>query len=146
MNERHPQISPSSFTPLTNGYKTLGQKNIGRTRHVTRLGARLYWLYCAARLTARRGTLTRYLRAPVGARCRARTSGLTVPMLPNKPDDEPMVTKKKSKIPCLSLSSFLPALEGTVHSDDLYSWPRRHPPVTFTRLVALTFLSKSGVM
>ncbi|XP_037297481.1 tyrosine-protein kinase Btk29A isoform X2 [Manduca sexta] len=32
-------------------------------------------------------------------------------MLPNKPDDEPIVTKKKSKIPCLSLSSFLPALE-----------------------------------
>ncbi|XP_026326374.1 tyrosine-protein kinase Btk29A isoform X2 [Hyposmocoma kahamanoa] len=33
-------------------------------------------------------------------------------MLPNKSEDEPMVTKKKSKIPCLSLSSFLPALEA----------------------------------
>ncbi|KAI5641132.1 SH2 domain-containing protein [Phthorimaea operculella] len=33
-------------------------------------------------------------------------------MLPSKSDDEPMVTKKKSKIPCLSLSSFLPALEA----------------------------------
>jgi hypothetical protein len=37
-----------------------------------------------------------------------------VPMLQSKSEDEPMVTKKKSKIPCLSLSSFLPALEGTV--------------------------------
>ncbi|XP_037870697.1 tyrosine-protein kinase Btk isoform X5 [Bombyx mori] len=34
-------------------------------------------------------------------------------MLPNKSEDEPVVViKKKSKIPCLSLSSFLPALEA----------------------------------
>ncbi|XP_063823336.1 tyrosine-protein kinase Btk isoform X3 [Ostrinia nubilalis] len=33
-------------------------------------------------------------------------------MLQTKSEDEPMVTKKKSKIPCLSLSSFLPALEA----------------------------------
>lgn len=47
-------------------------------------------------------------------------------MLQTKSEDEPMVTKKKSKIPCLSLSSFLPALEGTVHLCDLYLWPRRY--------------------
>lgn len=67
------------------------------------------------------------------------------PMLPNKSEDEPMVTKKKSKIPCLSLSSFLPVLEGTVHFVwPLFSWPRRC--VAFTGLFALTFLSWSGVM
>ncbi|KAM3968138.1 tyrosine-protein kinase Btk29A isoform 2-T2 [Aphomia sociella] len=33
-------------------------------------------------------------------------------MLQSKSEDVPMVTKKKSKIPCLSLSSFLPALEA----------------------------------
>ncbi|CAG4940988.1 unnamed protein product [Colias eurytheme] len=45
--------------------------------------------------------------------CRARTSGrLAAPMLQIKSENEPMVTKKKSKIPCLSLSSFLPALEA----------------------------------
>ncbi|VVC98803.1 unnamed protein product [Leptidea sinapis] len=33
-------------------------------------------------------------------------------MLQTKSGEEPMVTKKKSKIPCLSLSSFLPAIEA----------------------------------
>ncbi|KAH9632758.1 hypothetical protein HF086_012093 [Spodoptera exigua] len=60
----------------------------------------------------------RYLDTFVGSRSEVSRADVRsqspVPMLPNKSEDEPMVTKKKSKIPCLSLASFLPALEGTI--------------------------------
>lgn len=65
----------------------------------------------------------RYIDTLVGSRSelsRGRPARAPVPMLQNKTEPEAMVTKKKSKIPCLSLSSFLPALEGTHISADLY--------------------------
>lgn len=64
-------------------------------------------------------------------------------MLPNKSEDEPMVTKKKSKIPCLSLSSFLPALEGTVQFVwPLFTWPRRHRLRSLVLLHSLSCLGQ----
>ncbi|KAI8440311.1 hypothetical protein MSG28_001660 [Choristoneura fumiferana] len=57
----------------------------------------------------------RYIDTLVGSRSelsRGRPARAPVPMLQNKTEPEAMVTKKKSKIPCLSLSSFLPALEA----------------------------------
>ncbi|KAF9824240.1 hypothetical protein SFRURICE_019920 [Spodoptera frugiperda] len=58
----------------------------------------------------------RYLDTFVGSRSEVSRADVRsqspVPMLPNKSEDEPMVTKKKSKIPCLSLASILPALEA----------------------------------
>ncbi|CAB3228436.1 unnamed protein product [Arctia plantaginis] len=60
----------------------------------------------------------RYLDTFVGSRSVVSRADVRsqspVLMLPNKSEDEPMVTKKKSKIPCLSLSSFLPAVEAAL--------------------------------
>lgn len=94
----------------------------------------------------------RYLDTFVGSRSEVSRADVRsqspVPMLPNKSEDEPMVTKKKSKIPCLSLASILPALEGTLHGTFrlTFIYLASSPSVAFTGLVALTFLSWSGVM
>lgn len=97
-----------------------------------------YRLYCECLFSQER-----YIDTLLGSRSQVSRTDVrryTVSMLQNKSDNEPMVTKKKSKIPCLSLSSFLPALEGTVP----LCWPlfvASALPLAFTRLVA-TFLGQ----
>lgn len=59
-------------------------------------------------------------------------------------DDEAMVTKKKSKIPCLSLASFLPALEGNAILPT--SIRGLVPPVAFTLALKYTHFLESAAV
>lgn len=111
---------------------------------------------CETNLTTRCGTLTRK-RQPTNQPADSTVESVGVAsgrpaqqpanphlrfMLQDNTEQE-MVTKKKSKIPCLSLSSFLPSLEGWL-CFDLYTTASQAPVAFTVYSFALTFLSTSG--